>query len=388
MRTHRAYRRGLLLVTLGSGAMVTAAFAQVYPGSTWETATPEKLGMDPATLDQARVYALGGGGAGMIVRSGRLVATWGNTHATWDVKSTTKSLGSLLLGIAAGDGLLALDDAALDHLSTVAVPPSSSESTGWIDDLTVRALATHSGGFPGGSDYAPFLYQPGTAWYYSDCGADWLADVLTVTFGQDLEQVFRTRILGTVGIPLSEFTWRSHWYRPSSIEGITRREFGSGVTASVDALARIGHLCLRQGLWEGASLVPAWYTEQMGQADASIASLPNLGPVRFPGATAHYGLFWWNNADGTLDAPLDTYFAWGLYESLIVVIPSLDVVAARAGGGWQDPFTADYGVVAPFIEPIAASVTLPTAAAGMEFESWARVKSRYRESPVETTSPR
>ncbi len=363
----------LLLALLPPGA---ASAGAVYPGSSWDTATPEAMGMDPALLAQAAGFA---GGAGMIVRSGYVVESWGNTHAVLDLKSTTKSLGSLLLGLAVGDGLLSLDDDAVTHLASLAVPPSSNDTTGWIDDVTIRSLATHSGGFPQPADYAHFLYEPGTAWQYSNCGADWLGDVLTVRFGQDLAVVLETRILDPIGVAGSEFSWAPHAYREPTIQGIPRRQIGSAVSMSVDGLARVGYLCLRQGVWEGVPLVPSSWIAQMGQADPSIASLPNLNPPRYPGATAHYGLLWWTNADGTLDAPTDTYFAWGLYESLIVVIPSLDVVAARLGEGWQDPFHGDYDVIAPFLEPIAASVLLPSSASsGMAGKSWGRVKAGFR----------
>ncbi len=375
MRAGAALAAALLVAC----ALPEGAGAQVYPGPAWAAATPEEMGMDAALLAQARAFAQNSGGAGLIVRSGYVVESWGNTHAVLELKSSTKSLGSLLLGLAVGDGLLALDDSAAAHLATVAVPPSSNDTTGWIGSVTVRSLATHSGGFPRPADYAHFLYEPVTAWQYSNCGADWLGDILTVRFGQDLSDVLETRILDPIGVAGSEFVWAPHAYREPTIQGIPRRQIASAVSMSVDAMARVGYLCLRQGLWEGVPLVPASWIAQMGQADASIAALPNLDPPRYPNATAHYGLLWWTNADGTLDAPPDTYFAWGLYESLILVMPSLDIVAARLGDGWQDPFTGDYAVIAPFVEPIAASVLMPSAtSSGMAAETWGRVKSRFR----------
>ena len=33
--------------------------------------------------------------------------------------------------------------------------------------------------------------------------------------------------------------------------------------------------------------------------------------------------------------PRDTYWTWGLYDSLIVVMPALDIVVARAGESWK-----------------------------------------------------
>jgi len=43
------------------------------------------------------------------------------------------------------------------------------------------------------------------------------------------------------------------------------------------------------------------------------------------------------NAGGHIpNAPHDTYWAAGLGTSFIVVIPSLDIVSARAGPAWAD----------------------------------------------------
>jgi hypothetical protein len=74
-------------------------------------------------------------------------------------------------------------------------------------------------------------------------------------------------------------------------------------------------------------------------------------------ASAHYRLLWWNNFDGTIkDFPQDAYWAWGLYDSLIVIVPSLDLVIARAGKSWERKKGADhYDVLKPFFAPIAAA---------------------------------
>jgi CubicO group peptidase (beta-lactamase class C family) len=75
-------------------------------------------------------------------------------------------------------------------------------------------------------------------------------------------------------------------------------------------------------------------------------------------ASNHYGLLWWNNADGTMkNVPRGTYWSWGLYDSLIVVMPSLDIVAARAGKSLNKKRNSAYDSIEPFIEPIALSVT-------------------------------
>ena len=56
--------------------------------------------------------------------------------------------------------------------------------------------------------------------------------------------------------------------------------------------------------------------------------------------------------------PRDAYWSWGLYDSLIVVVPSLDLVVARAGSSWKRKDGSEhYDVLRPFLEPIAAAVT-------------------------------
>ena len=62
--------------------------------------------------------------------------------------------------------------------------------------------------------------------------------------------------------------------------------------------------------------------------------------------------------DRTLsDVPADAYWSWGLYDSLIVVIPSLDIVVARAGQSWKREKGDDhYEVLKPFLTPIVQAV--------------------------------
>jgi len=85
-------------------------------------------------------------------------------------------------------------------------------------------------------------------------------------------------------------------------------------------------------------------------------------PESYFNASDHYGLLWWNNADGTMaKVPRDAYWSWGLYDSLIVVIPSLDIVAARAGKSLNKARNSDYKSIEPFIEPIVLSVRIKSS---------------------------
>ncbi|HMC10761.1 MAG TPA: hypothetical protein VKH44_05705, partial [Pirellulaceae bacterium] len=157
----------------------------------------------------------------------------------------------------------------------------------------------------------------------------------------------------------TDFVWRKNSYRPADIDGIPRREFGSGVSANVSALARIGLLYLRGGQWNGKRILPAEFVAEAGTEAKSIRGLQVAAGDPHTGASDHYGFLFWNNADGALDeVPRDAFWSWGLYDSFIMVIPSLDIVVARAGPAqsWKRaPGAAPYDVLRPFLGPIAAA---------------------------------
>jgi CubicO group peptidase (beta-lactamase class C family) len=262
--------------------------------------------------------------------------SWGSQSTLYDLKSTTKSIGVTVLGLALKDGLMDLPDQAQQHLSSVGLPPSSNQNTGWLDDITIEHLSTHTAGFEKTGGFGRLLFRPGTKWFYSDGGANWLADSLTVTYSRDLRALLFQRVFSPLGITSSDLTWRSNNYRSDTINGDKRREFGSGIKADVDAMARIGYLYLRNGQWENQQIIEQSFVDMARQPVSGVTGLPLHNPNQWPGSPDHYGLLWWNNADGELaNVPTDAYWSWGLNESLIIVIPSLDIVVSRAGGAWQ-----------------------------------------------------
>jgi CubicO group peptidase (beta-lactamase class C family) len=347
-------RLTLLLLSL----LPLTSAAQTWPDPDWPTTSPEAAGIDGALLEQARDYALSGGGSGTVIHRGYLVFSWGYPEFPADVLSVTKSIGVTALGLALGDGLLSLDDFADALHPSFAIPPASNAQTGWIPQLKVKHLALHSAGFDKDGGYTPILFAPGTAWRYSDGAPNWLAELLTLAYGQDLLAVLRARVFEPLGIGPSDLAWRDNAYRPDLIEGIKRREFGSGISASADALARIGLLYLRGGVWQGVALLPPGFVDQVRTPHPELAGLAPADPVAYPDAPAHYGLLWWNNADAALPAvPRDAYWAWGGGDSLLVVVPSLDLVVARTGGsGWSADWNGDYARLAPFLDPIVAAM--------------------------------
>jgi CubicO group peptidase (beta-lactamase class C family) len=314
--------------------------------------------MDESSLRAAREYALRGEGSGYITRHGNLVMAWGDPQIRYDLKSTTKSFGSIALGLAIKDGKIRLRDRAQLHHPTLGVPPEENLREGWLEEITILHLATQTAGFEKPGGYTRLLFRPGTQWDYSDSGPNWLAECITLAYRRDLQEWMFERVFTPLGIGRDDLRWRQNTYRPATIENVPRREFGSGISANVDAMARIGYLMLRQGRWVDQQILTPEYVALAAQTPAGHERLPVLDPKTYGHAARHYGLLWWNNADGTLaGVPRDAFWSWGLYDSLILVIPSLDVVVARAGKSWPRAEQANhYDVLKPFFGPIVESV--------------------------------
>ncbi len=344
----------LCLATLLCPVHVVAT--EVWPQGNWTKVEPKDVGLDPMLLEKARDYALTAGGSGYITRSGKLVISWGDVKKRYDLKSTTKSFGATALGVAVLDGKIKLSDQVKQHHPGFGTPPDSNEATGWIDKITILHLATQTAGFEKPGGYGELIFEPGTKWAYSDCGPNWLAECVTLAYRQDVDALMFDHVFTPLGITRQDLVWRSNSYRPKEIDGIQRREFGSGISANVDAMARFGLLYLRGGEWNGKRLLPEDFVKQAGTTVPSVVGLPEVDPENYGNASDHYGLLWWNNADGTLqNVPRDAYWAWGLYDSLIVVIPSLDIVVARAGQSWKRNSNEHYDVLKPFLDPIVAA---------------------------------
>lgn len=354
----RHYLLGVLLCL--PAAPVVPAAAPVFPGKTWQTAKPADVGMDAKLLRKARDYALTGGGSGMIVRHGKVVLTWGDLKKRYDLKSSSKSIGMIAVGLAIKDGKLKLDDPAVKYHPTFGTPSKSNAKTGWLKQITLRHLATQTAGFEKPGGYRKLLFKPGTKWSYSDGGPNWLAECVTLVYKRDVQELMFDRVCRPLGITRADLRWRKNAYRPAKINGVMRREFGSGVHANVNAMARLGYLHLRNGRWKNKQILTPEFVKSVSRPDKSVIGLPEFDPKNYGNASDHYGLLWWNNADGTLKkVPRDAYWSWGLYDSLIVVIPSLDVVVARAGKSWKRNWGGHYDVLRPFLDPIAQSTKFP-----------------------------
>lgn len=314
----------------------------------WPKGAPAEFRMDARKLDQARDYALKGGGSGAVIHQGRLVYSWGDQQAKYDLKSTTKSIGATALGLAIADRKVRLEDPVAKHCPDIGLPDNT---------ITFLHLATQTAGFDKPGGFQPLLFKPGAKWSYSDSGPNYLADCLTTLYGKDLQDVLFDRVFTPLGITREDLFWRDNQYRPKLIAGVPRREFGSGIHANVDAMARIGFLYARSGRIKSRQVLPPDYVSRLRQPVTGVAGLPVLKEAEYPRASDHYGFLWWNNADGLVTGlPRDAFWSWGLFDSHILVVPSLDLVVARAGKAPDGGSGAQPSRLQRFFQPLGEAV--------------------------------
>jgi len=258
-----------------------------------------------------------------------------NSNDLHDLRSATKSVLSLLLGIASYRGELPLlDEPIAEPLRKYA---GRKLDPLW-EQLTLRHLLTMTSGFywktgaKMGEAFIHRLHQSrnwtkyilhlpieehkiGT-FQYCSVDSHLLSILLTEWTGLSAAEYAGKYLFGPLGI--EDMSWTA------SPEGHSMGHIGLHLTTR--DMAKIGMLCLQEGVWEGERLLAAeWLTQSM--TPLAVES-PGYG---------RYGYHWWTTkVNGVPYA-----YAHGHGGQQINVIPSLDaVVAFTAASGldrWKNP---------------------------------------------------
>lgn len=314
------------------------------PGTDVQRAAPAEVALDPAAVQEALDYATHHNRLSVrIFRNNCLVGTGPLDSLTddvpWEIFSSTKSVISMLTGIARGDGKLALDDPIGKYLPA---------GTGWGDPahraITIRQLLTETAGFKQSilSEFAtigvepnvakqalalPLDHEPGTFFNYAQRVPDLLAFVVQRAVGEDLQAYAQRRLFGPIGIPRDAYFWLRD--RAGNTHGY------ANLFLPPRWFARLGLLMVNEGVWNGQRIIPAGY----------------MAELREPTATNPcYGFLFWVNAGDScvtasipsrrvLDrqfvpsAPRDMYAMVGAFQQNNFMIPSLGILVTWTGLG-------------------------------------------------------
>jgi CubicO group peptidase (beta-lactamase class C family) len=352
----------------------------VFPTADWQQAAPESQGLDAAQLDAAVEYLGRNSGPDgvkelVIVRNGHLVWKGSDIDKVHGVWSATKSFTSTVLGLLIDDGKATLDTRAKDHVPAMAAAYS---------DVTLRHFTTMTsgyramndeprGGYRHGPSPTPFdpcdkpLFAPGAQYAYWDSAMNEFGHVLTRIAAEPVEDLFKRRIADPIGMDPKQWDWGDF----GRIDGITVNG-GSGnsnnhVFISARQMARLGHLFLNRGNWDGRQLISETWVELATKPH--VAALIPLWPDSGADGRGVYGFNWWTNGhrpNGRRKwpgAPAGTYSASGYNNNDMFVVPEWNMVIVRLGLDQnQRPITD--AVYSTFLGKVAdAIIDLPAGGA-------------------------
>jgi CubicO group peptidase (beta-lactamase class C family) len=213
----------------------------------------------------------------------------GNLHT---MQSVTKTVTSVVIGIATGRG-------EFPSLDTPVLKFFDASTTANVDDrkrrMTIRHLLTMTAGFDWNEDlpYAdpnnasslmeatfdwvrfaidrPMATEPGRSFRYNSGATQILSYIFRTATGHDIEEYAERYLFTPLGI--------DHYYWKRTPTGLVDTE--GGLYLSTHDLAKIAYLYLKDGVWNGAAIVPPEWVKA------------SLTPAIEVGDGIKYGYKWW-----------------------------------------------------------------------------------------------
>lgn len=232
--------------------------------------------------------------------------------------SLSKSFTSTAAAFAVAEGLLRLDDPVLAYFPeldaevtdprrrALLVRHVASMATGDAAEKLLDARARDPEDLVRGFLLLPPEQDPGTVFAYNQPATYTLAAIVQKVTGQPLTAYLRPRLFEPLGIG------EARWLRDRS-----GRELGfSGLHVTTDAVARLGQLYLRRGVWRGERLLSEeWVAE---------ATRPHIATGDDPAGdwTQGYGFQFWMCRPGC------GFRGDGAYGQFCLVLPEHDAVVA------------------------------------------------------------
>jgi CubicO group peptidase (beta-lactamase class C family) len=265
----------------------------------WAISTPAAEGFDPTILRAAYQDFFAedqylSARSLLVVRHGKLVAEgycrdMADRAQLRNTQSTTKSITSLLFGIALDQGRFPATSANVyDFVPDKFDGDATRRRIKLQDLLTMRSgIDLTDGAFSAEPVdkmdrdslafilHRPMIREPGTDFVDEDVNTHLLGGVIQRVVGAPLQDFARAHLFGPLGI--DNFFWDAH------IDGV---DFGaSGLSLRPRDMAKLGQLCLQGGAYDGAQVVSqTWVAESTDtHTDTPRTAIDRIS----------YGYSWW-----------------------------------------------------------------------------------------------
>jgi CubicO group peptidase (beta-lactamase class C family) len=248
------------------------------------------------------------------------------------MQSVSKSVTSLLVGIAIGRGEIAGVEASasrylkgfrmtgdarqeritLKHLLTMTAGIAWDESTvDYTDPKNTCAAMEASRDWVQFVLDQPMAEEPGTSFVYNSGATELLAEVLRQAAGKQADEYARERLFGPLGI--ESFYWKRIPTGQTDTEG--------GLYLAPLDLAKLGRLMLADGVWEGQRILPEGWVRDSVAPHVSATSRSKL--------SLQYGYKWW--LVPAREGQPRVIAALGYGGQRLLVVPELDLIAVFTG---------------------------------------------------------
>ena len=325
----------------------------------WTIAAQADLGLAPAKLceldpfiaqwTEANIHAV------VVVRKGKLAMEryfrgaderWGSPLGTvqyaadvkHDLRSISKSVTSLLVGIARGEGKFpALDSSAIDFFPRYASLKTAdnaritfadfltmSSGLAWDESLPYSNPANSERRLIDAPDPLKYVFEqrlvarPGEIYNYNGGGTTVLGAAVAKATGQRLDDYARDKLFSPLDI--TDYDWVKLPFAADSPPAAA-----SGLRLRARDAAKLGQLLLNDGTWQDKQVLPK------GWAADSIKPRLNGDGLFF------YGYQWWLGRSFHNGAELTWAAGVGYGGQRLYVVPALDLVVMVNAGHYGGP---------------------------------------------------
>ncbi len=250
-----------------------------------------------------------------------------------DLRSTTKSIRSILMGIAIDKGFIDHVNDPISKYLKKPVPQKNIDTR--KEKITIKHLLTMSTGLEcndwdkkskGQEDKVyrkkdwlqytldlPMVNEPGTVSKYCSMGAMLVAEIISQASGMAIDKFADKYLFSELGIT------NIRWGHTSDKKVIPS---GKRLYMTSRDMAKLGLLILHQGKWNKKQIVSQQWIEEATTPKTKITGID-------------YGYLWWNIPFAVNKKVLMSKTATGNGGQYIMVIPELNMVAVYTGGAYN-----------------------------------------------------
>lgn len=251
------------------------------------------------------------------------------------INSCTKSVASLLLGIALGNH----PDINVDRAVFSLFPEYDSLKTPAYAAVSLEHLLTMTSGIAWDENdrlmeeaddwlgyllSRPLQYEAGTTFNYDNGCSNLLCGVIYKLEGPSVSQYANNTLFRPLGI--TQYTW------VTNDNGML--DCGAGLAMRPRDMAKIGLLVLNNGVWQGRQLVPAEWIRESTQAHVVESEYFDYGYQWWYRSKNKKP--WWKKGDQQASNEPDLFTAMGAGGQFITIIRDLNLVVVTTASDYNE----------------------------------------------------